>query len=181
MRLIMTIGTKRNAVFDMVITRNNMMHLNSVESATYAAPAAAVNQEFLGFSLFKSHESSPSSSVIEQGIIWTTSVQIITVIAVLFKSKNHAEDSEIHRAFRLFRGFAWYTLIQPLRISLIGLIPAFFLLSLNRENSSIDLVLLGFQSRYARKFSCRYIPLELGRAGLFPGSFSWQPVEWGFW
>ena len=63
MRLVMTIGAKRNAVVDMVVPRNNMMHSHSMESATYAAPATAVYQELLGFSLVETHEPSPSSSL----------------------------------------------------------------------------------------------------------------------
>ena len=55
MRLVMAIGAKRNPVVDMVVPGNNMMHLQSMESATYAAPATAVYQELLRFSFVETH------------------------------------------------------------------------------------------------------------------------------
>jgi hypothetical protein len=55
MRLVMTIGAKRNAVVDMVVPGNNMMHLHSMESATYAAPATAVYKELLRFNFVETH------------------------------------------------------------------------------------------------------------------------------
>ncbi len=68
MRLVMAIGAKWNSVVDMVVPKDNMVHLHSVESATYAAPAPTVCQELLDFSFVESHESSPSSSVIERAL-----------------------------------------------------------------------------------------------------------------
>ena len=59
MRFVVTIGAKSNAVVDIVIPRNNMVHLHSVESATYAAPATAIYQKLLGFNLVEAHEWSP--------------------------------------------------------------------------------------------------------------------------
>ena len=48
-------------------------------------------------------------------------LRMLIGLGIIHKGKNHAEESEIHRAFRLFRCFAWDTMSINHRGSHIGM------------------------------------------------------------
>jgi hypothetical protein len=70
----MTVWAERNTIVYIIITRNNVMNLDSVQSATDATPATAVCEKLFNFNLVKTHSQPSGSSSIERASHWQLAV-----------------------------------------------------------------------------------------------------------